>query len=233
MFYSFPKKIQYKPSQAKWSVQSIKSVLLIVGLNELKQQANWSDSTLAEHIQQLSKKAQALEVPIILLNPSLPQQGMMQLGQYLSENSIQVIVAGQMAPLMKQVIEHISNVADQICIVNDAVLTGSKEQHIQSIDALTVQGIHHMNVASLTRLWSLSAPKELILSDKGIVLAVAEQLDLAPLDLDPSVDLRHYGLDSVAMVSLISLWRANGAEITYESFLTHMTLEQLVRVLKN
>lgn len=40
--------------------------------------------------------------------------------------------------------------------------------------------------------------KKLILSDRGILLAVAEQLDLAPLDINPAVDLRDYGLDSVA-----------------------------------
>ena len=74
--------------------------------------------------------------------------------------------------------------------------------------------------------------KKLILSDRGILLAVAEQLDLAPLDINPEVDLRDYGLDSVAMVTLIALWRANFANITYEDFLTYCTLEKIVKTLK-
>ena len=74
--------------------------------------------------------------------------------------------------------------------------------------------------------------KKLILSDRGILLAVAEQLDLAPLDINPAVDLRDYGLDSVAIVTLIALWRVNGVNITYEDFLTYCTLEKIVKTLK-
>ena len=74
--------------------------------------------------------------------------------------------------------------------------------------------------------------KKLILSDRGILLAVAEQLDLAPLDINPEVDLRDYGLNSVAMVTLIASWCANGANITYEDFLTYCTLEKIVKTLK-
>ena len=232
MFYPFPKKIQYQPSQAKWSVQSTHSILLIVGLDELKQQLGWTESQLAEQIDQLCKKAQALDIAVIFLSQSEPQQGMMQLGQSLSIDPVQLMVAGKISSMMKQMIQHTSSLVEQICVVDDAVLTTTVEQHIQSIDVWTRQGIHHLNTATLTRLWSLTAPKELILSDRGILLAVAEQLDLAPLDLSPEVDLRDYGLDSVAMVTLIALWRANGANITYEDFLTHCTLEKLVETLK-
>lgn len=232
MFYAFPKKIQYQPTQAKWSVQSTHSVLLIVGLDELKQHIEWNGSRLAEQIDQLCKKAQALDIPIIFLSQSEPQHGMMQLGQYLSVAHAQLMVAGKMSPMMKQMIQHALSMIEQICVVDDAVLMTTAEQHIQSVDAWTGQGIHHINTATLTRLWSLSAPKELILSDRGILLAVAEQLDLAPLDINPEVDLRDYGLDSVAMVTLIALWRVNGANITYEDFLTHCTLEKIVKTIK-
>ena len=232
MFYPFPKKIQYQPSQAKWSVQSTHSVLLIVGLDELRQQIRWTESQLAEQIDQLCKKAQSLDIPIIFLSQSEPQHGMMQLGQYLSVADAQLMVAGKMSPMMKQMIQHASSMIEKICVMDDAVLTTTAEQHIQSVDVWTEQGIHYMNTATLTRLWPLSAPKELILSDRGILLAVAEQLDLAPLDINPEADLRDYGLDSVAMVTLIGLCRANGANITYEAFLTHCTLEKLVETLK-
>lgn len=80
-------------------------------------------------------------------------------------------------------------------------------------------------------MWSLSAPAEFILSPQGILLAVAEQLDIEPLEIDYTLDLRQYGLDSVAMVSLIELWRANGSNITYEDFLSHSSLEKLMSFL--
>ena len=231
MYYPFPKKIQLQPSYAKWSLQSEKSILLIVGIDDLKNIEAWQYSELADHIEQLIKKAHALEIPTLFLNQSSLNHTMMQLGQFMAARPVQLMIAGQVSPLMKQVIQHISSILDEICIIDDAVLALNAEQHIQWIDTLTAQNIHHMNCYSVTRLWSLSAPKELILSSKGVLFAIAEQLNLAPLDIDPEIDLRDYGLDSIEIVTLIGLWRANGANITYEDFLKHCTLEKLFNIL--
>ncbi|KGT48641.1 hypothetical protein GW12_03100 [Acinetobacter sp. HR7] len=60
------------------------------------------------------------------------------------------------------------------------------------------------------------------------MLAVAEQLDMDALEIDPNVDLSQYGLDSVAVVSLVGVWRANGANVRYEDVYAHPTLHELV-----
>ena len=120
---------------------------------------------------------------------------------------------------------------EQICLVDDAIELNSQEQHIQWVDSMTTQGLHHMNSYSVMRLWSLSAPTEYVLSAKGILLAVAEQLNMDALDIDPSKDLNGYGLDSIAMVSLVGLWRANGAEIRYEDLSSRINMLQLLQIL--
>ncbi len=72
------------------------------------------------------------------------------------------------------------------------------------------------------------------LSGKGILLAIAEQLDMDALEIDPLTDLRSYGLDSVAMVSLEWAYRrANGANISYESFWQHATVVELLKNFAN
>jgi len=45
------------------------------------------------------------------------------------------------------------------------------------------------------------------------------------------VSLNSYGLDSVAIVSLVGLWRAHGANISYEDVLTQNTLHELVSLI--
>lgn len=230
MLYALPKKIQLTPSQAKWSIQSPRSVLILLNLNALEPLSGWAESDLAVHLQRLLKKAQALEIPVLSVNSDQPEKGLMALGQYLAADS-QLVLAGQMDGLFNQVLRHVHSVTEQVCVVDDAVLASSVEQHIQWIDSMSQQQIHHMNTYSLTRLWSLSAPAEQILSEKGILLAVAEQLDLHPMEIDLATDLREYGLDSVAMVTLIGLWRANGANISYEDFLQHPTLQALLQQL--
>ena len=230
MLYALPKKIQLTPSQAKWSIQSPRSVLILLNLNALEQLSGWAESDLAVHLQRLLKKAQALEIPVLSINSDQPEKGLMALGQYLAADS-QLVLAGQMDGLFNQVLRHVHSVTEQVCVVNDAVLASSAEQHIQWIDSMSQQQIHHMNTYSLTRLWSLSAPAEQILSEKGILLAVAEQLDLHPMEIDLATDLREYGLDSVAMVTLIGLWRANGANISYEDFLQRPNLQALLQQL--
>lgn len=119
------------------------------------------------------------------------------------------------------------SVTDQIGVVDDAILLASQEQHIQWIENISGQGIHHLNTYSLTRLWDLSAPSDYVLSSKGIMLAVAEQLDMDALEIDPYVDLKNYGLDSVAVVSLVGVWRAHGANIRYEDVLQHSSVHKL------
>lgn len=175
-------------------------------------------------------KANALNIPIVYLSGNDAMQGMQRLGELLSHYS-QLMIAGQVTPLLKQFLPHLKSVTAHICIVDDAILLPNAEQHIQWVDGLTTQAVHHMNSYSLARLWRLSAPKDYILSSKGILLAIAEQLDIAPLEIDLATDLRCYGLDSVAIVSLVGLWRANGADIRYEDVLTHPNVQDLQQLL--
>ena len=222
-----PKKIQFAPSQAKWSVQSAQSVLLLIGLHELKTGQDLAQSELMQNMIGLLNKAKALDIPIIDLYGDDAMQGMQRLGEMLSNRS-QLMIAGKITPLIKQILPHLQSVTEHICLADDAILLTSQEQHIQWIDSLTAQALHHMNSYSLKRLWSLSAPAEQVMSTKGILLAIAEQLEMDALEIHPEMDLREYGLDSVAMVTLVGLWRANGADIRYEDLLKHCQLSTLL-----
>ena len=142
-----------------------------------------------------------------------------------------MVVIGLISPLSKQLIEHIHSVSEQICIVNDAILLSNIEQHVQWIEKVSLQQMQHMNVQNLLRLWSLSAPKQFILSEKGIIYAVAEQLDIEPLELDLARDLHTYALGSDAIMSLIALWRANGANISDDDVIRCKNLNNLIQQL--
>ena len=230
MLYLMPKKIQLVPSQVKWQLASNESVLVLVGLQNLRMMVGIQDSDLMTHLIQISNKAKALDIPIVDLYGDDVLQGMQQLGEYASTHP-QLIFAGQITPMLKQILPHLYSVTEQLCVVDDAILLVNQEQHIQWIENISAQGIHHLNTYSLTRLWDLSAPSEYVLSTKGIMLAVAEQLDMDALEIDPYVDLKNYGLDSVAMVSLVGLWRANGANIRYEDLQSKPTLHGLLQIL--
>lgn len=230
MLYLMPKKIQLVPSQAKWQLASNESVLVLVGLQNLRMMVGIQDSDLMTHLIQISNKAKALDIPIVDLYGDDVLQGMQQLGEYASTHP-QLIFAGQITPMLKQILPHLYSVTEQLCVVDDAILLVNQEQHIQWIENISAQGIHHLNTYSLTRLWDLSAPSEYVLSTKGIMLAVAEQLDMDALEIDPYVDLKNYGLDSVSMVSLVGLWRANGANIRYEDLQSKPTLHGLLQIL--
>ncbi|WP_180022033.1 phosphopantetheine-binding protein [Acinetobacter sp. YH16044] len=230
MLYPMPKKIQFIPSQAKWQLASTQSVLVLVGLQNLRMQHGIQDTQLMENLIQLINKAKALEIPIVDLYGDDLLQGMQQLGEYVTTHP-QLIFTGQITPMLKQILPHLYSVTEQICIVDDAIALNNQEQHIQWVDSISDQGIHHMSSYNLLRLWNLSAPTEFVLSAKGILLAIAEQLDMDALEIDPLIDLRSYGLDSIAMVSLIGLWRANGANIRYEDFLDDASLKALLEKL--
>lgn len=230
MLYSMPKKIQLAPSTAKWAAASTQSVLAVAGLSELLANRELSDSELMQSLNSIMAKAKALDIPIVDLSGAGAMNGMQRLGELMSTYQ-QLMIAGQITPLLKQILPHLMTVTAQICIIDDAILLPNAEQHIQWVDSFTAQGIHHMNSYSISRLWSLSAPTEYVLSAKGILLGVAEQLQMEALEIDLSADLRQYGLDSVAMVSLIGLWRANGANITYEDFFEHPALQDLLQIL--
>lgn len=229
MFYPLPKKIQLATSQAKWALASAQSVLLLVGLDDLEQHADFHTAPVYKNVLALSGKAKALDIPIIRLNEHDPSQAMMNLGRYLTDEK-QLIVAGFISAQSKHLIDYLSSVTPYICVVNDAILLAHLEQHIQWIENITQLKIHHVNTYSLMRLWMLSAPKALVLSAKGVLLALAEHLDMEPLKIDPTVPLNQYGLDSVAIVSLVGLWRANGANIQYEE-IRHATLQQVLNIL--
>ncbi|MCO8113880.1 phosphopantetheine-binding protein [Acinetobacter lwoffii] len=226
MLYPIPKKIQLAPSQAKWQLASNESVLVLVGLQNLRMMVGIQESDLMSHLIQISNKAKALDIPIVDFYGDDLIQGMQQLGEYASTHP-QLIFAGQITPMLKQILPHLMSVTNQIGVVDDAILFANQEQHIQWIENISGQGVHHLNTYSLTRLWDLSAPSEYVLSTKGIMLAVAEQLDMDALEIDPYVDLKNYGLDSVAVVSLVGIWRAHGANIRYEDVLKHPSLHEL------
>ncbi|WP_410567037.1 phosphopantetheine-binding protein [Acinetobacter sp. H1(2024)] len=234
MFYPLPRKIQLAPSTSNWSIESTHSILLIVGLNELENDADWINQPLADHLEMLSKRAQALEIPVMMIQSSQLQQVMLQLGQQLSSNTqAQVIIAGNLSPLFKQVMQLVLSITDYVAVVNDAILAGSLEQHIQWIEKISFDSIQHINTQALMRLWSLSAPSSQVLSDKGILLAVAEQVGRHPMEIHPEIDLRNYGLDAVGVNYLVELWRANGASLSAEELMQTPTLQQIMQLLKH
>ena len=232
MLYSLPKKVEMDLSQAKWRLESTESVLVVVGLQQLRQIAGFEGNEFSEHLIALSKKAKALDIPILDLNPEQLMNAMVSLGDYVSQNK-QIIFAGQITPTIKSVIQHISSITQQICMIDDAISLESKSHHIHWINSIVALGLHHMNTQTVLRLWALSAPTEFILSEKGILLAVAEQLDMDALEIDPYYDLKLYGLDSVGIVSLVGLWRANGAHIRNEHFEKSIHLVDLIGHIKN
>ena len=232
MVYSLPKKVEMDLSQAKWRLESTESVLVIAGLAQLRQIAGFEGSEFSEHLISLSKKAKALDIPILDLNPEQLMNAMVSLGDYVSQSK-QIIFAGQITPTIKSVIQHISSITQQICMIDDAISLESKSHHIHWINSIVALGLHHMNTQTVLRLWALSAPTEFILSEKGILLAVAELLDMDALEIDPYYDLKLYGLDSVGIVSLVGLWRANGAHIRYEDFEKSIHLVDLIHHIKN
>lgn len=230
MFYPLPNKIQLEPSRAKWALNSSQSVLLVIGLHQLRNEAAWNSSQLALNIQQCIQKAKALDVPILDLGLANPTEGMQHLGAILSDRQ-HLVVIGSIAPVAKQLLDHIHSVSDQICIVNDAIALPNLEQHLQWIEKISSQQMLHMNTQSLLRLWSLSAPREFILSERGILLAIAEILDIEPLELDLGQALQDYAVDSIVVMSLVGLWRANGVDISYEDVLSSQNLEKLIKQL--
>ncbi|MDV4262595.1 phosphopantetheine-binding protein [Acinetobacter seifertii] len=234
MFYPLPRKIQLAASTSNWSIESKHSILLMVGLNELENDTDWMNQPLADHLEMLSKRAQALEIPVMMIQSSQLQQVMLQLGQQLSSNTqAQVIITGNLSPLFKQVMQLVLSITDCVAVVNDAILAGSLEQHIQWIEKISFDSIQHINTQTLMRLWSLSTPSSQVLSDKGILLAVAEQVGRHPMEIHPEIDLRNYGLDAVGVNYLVELWRANGASLSAEELMQTPTLQQIMQLLKH
>ncbi len=234
MFYPLPRKIQLAASTSNWPIESTHSILLMVGLNELENTPEWMNQPLADHLEMLSKRAQALEIPVMMIQSSQLQQAMLQLGQQLSSNpQAQVIMAGNLTPLFKQVMQLVLSITDYVAVVNDAILASSLEQHIQWIEKISFDSIQHINTQTLMRLWSLSAPSSQVLSDKGILLAVAEQVGRHPMEIHPEIDLRNYGLDTAGVNYLVELWRANGARLSAEELMQTPTLQHIMQLLKH
>jgi len=233
MFYPLPRKIQLAANTSNWSIESTQSILLMVGLNEREKSPDWAHQPLADHLELLSKRAQALEIPVIFIETSQLQQTMLQLGQRLSSNSkAQVVMAGDLSPLFKQVMQLVLSITDYVAIVNDAILAANLEQHIQWVEKISFDHIKHLNTQTLMRLWSLSAPSEYILSDKGILLAIAEQVGRHPMEIHPEIDLRNYGLNQSAVNYLVELWRVNGASLSAEELMQAPTLQHIMQLLK-
>lgn len=234
MFYPLPRKIQLAVSTSNWPIESTHSILLMVGLNELENAPDWMNQPLADHLEMLSKRAQALEIPVMMIQSSQLQQAMLQLGQQLSSNTqAQVIMAGNLSLLFKQVMQLVLSITDYVAVVNDAILESSLEQHIQWIEKISFDSIQHINTQTLMRLWSLSAPSSQVLSDKGILLAVAEQVGRHPMEIHPEIDLRNYGLDTAGVNYLVELWRANGASLSAEELMQTPTLQHIMQLLKH
>jgi len=159
MFYPLPRKIQLAASTSNWPIESTQSILLLVGLDDLENISDWAHQPLADYLEMLSKRAQALEIPVMMIQSSQLQQAMLQLGQHLSSNTqAQVIMAGNLSPLFKQVMQLVLSITDYVAVVNDAILASSLDQHIQWIEKISFDSIQHINTQALMRLWSLSAP---------------------------------------------------------------------------
>ncbi|MFX9446674.1 acyl carrier protein, partial [Acinetobacter baumannii] len=78
-----------------------------------------------------------LEIPIIFIETSQLQQTMLELGQRLSSNTkAQVMMAGDLSPLFKQVMQLVLSITDQVSVVNDAILAANLEQHIQWVEKI-------------------------------------------------------------------------------------------------
>lgn len=170
----------------------------------------------------------------MMIQSSQLQQAMLQLGQQLSSNTqAQVIMAGNLSPLFKQVMQLVLSITDYVAVVNDAILASSLEQHIQWIEKISFDSIQHINTQTLMRLWSLSAPSSQVLSDKGVLLAVAEQVGRHPMEIHPEIDLRNYGLDTAGVNYLVELWRANGASLSAEELMQTPTLQHIMQLLKH
>lgn len=127
MLYPMPKKIQLSPSKAKWQLLSSASVLVLVGLQNLRMMQGIQDSALMQNLIQVTNKAKALEIPIIDLYGDDLLQGMQQLGEYATSHP-QLIFAGQIPPMLKQILPHLQSVTEQICVVDDAIELSSQEQ---------------------------------------------------------------------------------------------------------
>ena len=97
MLYPMPKKIQLAPSQAKWSVNSSQSVLLLVGMHELRQYDPTHE--LLINLSGLIKKAKALEIKIVEIYGDDAQQGMQRLGELLFHYP-QLMIAGKITPTL-------------------------------------------------------------------------------------------------------------------------------------
>ena len=156
MLYSLPKKVEMDLSQAKWRLESTESVLVVVGLQQLRQIAGFEGSEFSEHLISLSKKAKALDIPILDLNPEQLMNAMVSLGDYVSQRK-QIIFAGQITPTIKSAIQHTSSITQQICMIDDAISLESKSQHIHWINSTVALDLHHMNTQTVLRLWALSA----------------------------------------------------------------------------
>ncbi|WP_151799441.1 acyl carrier protein [Acinetobacter nosocomialis] len=233
MFYPLPRKIQLAASTSNWPIESTHSILLMVGLNELENVPDWMNQALADHLEMLSKRAQALEIPVMMVQSFQLQQAMLQLGQQLSSNTqAQVIMAGNLSPLFKQVMQLVLSITDYVAVVNDAILATSLEQHVQWIEKISFDSIQHINTQALMRLWSLSAPSSQVLSEKGILLAVAEQVGRHPMEIHPKIDLRNYGLETAGVNYLLELWCANGASLSAEELMQTPTLQHIMQLLK-
>ncbi|MDO7217556.1 acyl carrier protein [Acinetobacter nosocomialis] len=233
MFYPLPRKIQLAASTSNWPIESTHSILLMVGLNELENAPDWMNQPLADHLEMLSKRAQALEIPVMMIQSSQLQQAMLQLGQQLSSNTqAQVIMAGNLSPLFKQIMQLVLSITDYVAVVNNAILASSLDQHVQWIEKISFDSIQHINTQALMRLWSLSAPSSQVLSEKGILLAVAEQVGRHPMEIHPEIDLRNYGLDTAGVNYLLELWCANGASLSAEELMQTPTLQHIMQLLK-
>lgn len=168
MLYAMPRKIQLSPSLAKWTLLSEESVLLVAGLNELRLLPDWEQSELNHNMLHTLKRAKALEIPVVDYSYQQDIQGLMQLGEQMTQRK-QLIISGLISPQLKPLLSHLKSITDKVCLVDDAIQLTNQEQHIQWVENMTQQHVHHMNSHTVARLWSLTAPKEKILSYKGIL----------------------------------------------------------------
>lgn len=76
MLYPMPKKIQLVPSKAKWQLSTTDSVLVLVGLQNLRVEAGIQESELMKNLAQMTNRAKTLDIPIVDLYGDDLMQGM-------------------------------------------------------------------------------------------------------------------------------------------------------------
>ncbi len=112
-------------------------------------------------------------------------------------------------------------------VIGDAIADFSKEDHLHTLNYIAGR------CGSVKPL--KTAVSELNIKQAGIPLSISLQSmkqDIAKIllvdadDVDPNENLTYLGLDSIRAMTLVDKWRSQGTNITFESLMKTVTLQQ-------